>query len=182
MTQPNQQHGREVRAILGLGSNLGEREEHLRRAIAALGRLGAVEAISSLYETAPVGPVRQPDFVNAAIVLRTTLSPEDLLAEMLAIEQQHGRDRRASLPKGPRTLDLDLLAYGDVVMETPSLTLPHPALAERRFVLEPLAEIAPAWRHPVSGKTAAQLLAELPDASDAPNHNVRRMESSGFPA
>ena len=136
----------------------------MRSAIAALGQLGTMGAVSSLYETEPVGTISQPDFLNAVIELRTSLSPEQLLAALLRIEQEHGRDRSAGPPKGPRTLDLDLLAYDDLVMDTPSLTLPHPALAERRFVLVPLAEIAQRWRHPGSGKTASQLLAELPDA------------------
>ncbi|MGH9615485.1 MAG: 2-amino-4-hydroxy-6-hydroxymethyldihydropteridine diphosphokinase [Acidobacteriaceae bacterium] len=151
----------EAIAYIALGSNLGERERTLRSAIDALRQLGEVSAISSFYETAPVGPVAQPDFLNAVVALKTVLPPQKLMQELLRIEQQHGRDRSASVPKGPRTLDLDLLAHGNVVMETSTLTLPHPAMETRRFVLEPLAEIAPAWRHPVSRKTAAELLASL---------------------
>ena len=136
-----------------------------------------VVAISSFYETAPVGLVEQPDFLNAVVALRTWLPPQELMNALLHIEQQHGRDRSVSVPKGPRTLDLDLLSYDDLVLETPSLTLPHPALAERRFVLIPLAEIAPQWRHPVCGKTAAELLAELSHIGDESAQTVRKMES-----
>ncbi len=100
------------------------------------------------------------------------------MAALLRIEQQHGRDRSASVPKGPRTLDLDLLSYGDSVMETPTLTLPHPSLAERRFVLAPLTEIAPQWRHPVSGKTAAALLSELLHRGGDFSQPLRKIHSS----
>jgi len=161
MTRESPQRGNATSAYIALGSNLGDREGTLRSAVDALRQLGSVDAISSFYETAPVGLVEQPDFLNAVIALRTALPPQELMAALLRIEQQHGRDRSVSVPKGPRTLDLDLLSYGDVVMETPTLTLPHPSLAERRFVLVPLTEFAPQWRHPVSGKTAAILLSEL---------------------
>jgi 2-amino-4-hydroxy-6-hydroxymethyldihydropteridine diphosphokinase len=164
-------------AYIALGANLGDRERTLRSAIAALRQLGTVEAISSFYETAPVGLVEQPDFLNAVVALRTQLPPQELMTALLHIEQQHGRDRSVSVPKGPRTLDLDLLSYGDLVMETPSLTVPHPALAERRFVLIPLAEIAPQWRHPVCGKTAAELLAGLSHDDGESVQTVRKMES-----
>ncbi len=148
-------------AYIALGSNLGDREGHLHEAITALGQLGQVGAVSSFYETEPVGAVAQPDFLNAVAELRTELQPEELLAALLRIEQQHGRDRTTSVPKGPRTLDLDLLTYDGMILEAAALTLPHPALAQRQFVLAPLAEAAPGWRHPVSGKAAAELLAEL---------------------
>ncbi|MES2219740.1 MAG: 2-amino-4-hydroxy-6-hydroxymethyldihydropteridine diphosphokinase [Acidobacteriota bacterium] len=165
-------------AYIALGSNLGDREKTLRSAIAALRQLGSVDAVSSLYETAPVGITGQPDFLNAVVELRTTLPPQTLMAALLHIEQQHGRDRSASVPKGPRTLDLDLLSYGDVVMGTPTLTLPHPALAERRFVLVPLTEIEPQWRHPVSKKTASNLLAELSQREGDSAQPIRNVQSS----
>ena len=178
MTTETPQRGEETIAYIALGSNLGDREGTLRSAIAGLRELGSVEAISSFYETAPIGITEQPDFLNAVVALRTALPPEELMAALLRIEQQHGRDRSASVPKGPRTLDLDLLSYGDNVMETPTLTLPHPSLAERRFVLAPLAEIAPQWRHPVSGKTAAALLSELLHRGGDSSQPLRKIHSS----
>jgi 2-amino-4-hydroxy-6-hydroxymethyldihydropteridine diphosphokinase len=167
MPNPEQQTSRQnnegvATAYVALGSNLGDRESHLRSAIQEIGRIGSVELVSSFYETDPVGDIPQPDFLNAVLEVRTSLPAESLLSALLQIEQQHGRNRAAVPPKGPRTLDLDLLSYGDQVLRAPNLTLPHPAIAERRFVLVPLAEIAPEWRHPVSGKTAAEMLAELP--------------------
>jgi len=170
------QHGEATTAYIGLGSNLGDREHHLRSAIAALQQLGHIEAISSAYETRPVGWIDQPDFLNAVAALKTTLSPEELLASLLQVELQHGRNRSTVPPKGPRTLDLDLLSYGEVVMETPSLTLPHPGIAQRQFVLVPLAEMAPHWTHPICRKTAAQLLAELLRAEVSQHPTVHRME------
>ena len=160
-------------AAIALGSNLasnlapsspsgmGGREANLRAAIAQLGQLGTVLAVSSFYETEPVGYLDQPRFLNAAALLRTTLSPLELLQALLGIEQKLGRNRAATVPKGPRTLDLDLLLYRDSVLNTPELTLPHPAMEERLFVLEPLAEIAPELVHPVLGLTVRQLLAML---------------------
>lgn len=178
MTRESLQYGELTTAYIALGANLGDRERTLRSAIAALQQLGSVDAVSSFYETAPVDVTEQPDFLNAVIVLRTTLPPEDLMAALLRIEQQHGRNRSASVPKGPRTLDLDLLSYGDVVMETPMLTLPHPSLAERRFVLVPLMEIAPQWRQPVSRKTAAILLSELSQRDGDSSQPIRKAQSS----
>jgi 2-amino-4-hydroxy-6-hydroxymethyldihydropteridine diphosphokinase len=178
MTTKNQQPSAETVAYVALGSNLGDRQQTLRSAIAALRQLGSVDMVSSFYETAPVGLVEQPDFLNAVVALRIALPPQELMTALLRIEQQHGRDRNVSVPKGPRTLDLDLLSYGDAVMETPTLTLPHPSLAERKFVLTPLAEIAPQWRHPVSGKTAADLFSELSQRDGDSTQPIRNVQSS----
>jgi 2-amino-4-hydroxy-6-hydroxymethyldihydropteridine diphosphokinase len=129
----------------------------LEAAVVALGRLGRVVAVSPSIETEPVGLVDQPRFLNAAAVLETALAPEVLLAALLGIERERGRDRVHGVPKGPRTLDLDLLLYDDVVMQTETLTLPHPEMHLRRFVLEPLATIAPDWVHPVLRVTVREL-------------------------
>jgi 2-amino-4-hydroxy-6-hydroxymethyldihydropteridine diphosphokinase len=155
-------------AAIALGSNLpspwGDREANLREAVKRVASLGHVRTVSSFYDTAPVGFAGQPNFLNAALLLDTELPPLELVRALLAIERDMGRDRTLVPPKGPRIIDLDLLLMDDVVLSTPELTLPHPAMAERRFVLQPLAEIAPEMVDPVSRRTPAQLLARLQPA------------------
>jgi 2-amino-4-hydroxy-6-hydroxymethyldihydropteridine diphosphokinase len=158
-------------AAIALGSNLpstyGPPEANLREALTRLASLGRVTAVSTFHATDPVGYLDQPRFLNAAALLETNLTPIDLLHQLLAIEHAMGRDRANTPPKGPRIIDLDLLLYtdedgADQVLQTPDLTLPHPALHERRFVLAPLAEIAPTRQHPTLHQTIAELLAQLP--------------------
>jgi len=150
---------------LSLGSNLGDRATNLRTAIEHLGELGAVVGRSSLYETEPVEMERQPWFLNCVVALETELMPKQFLARTITIEQKMGR--RRTQPKGPRTIDIDILLFGGSVVDTSALTIPHPAMHERRFVLEPLAEIAPELRHPVFKKTVREMLAALPPKNDA---------------
>jgi 2-amino-4-hydroxy-6-hydroxymethyldihydropteridine diphosphokinase len=145
-------------AAIALGSNLGDREATLASSVRLLAALGEVLAVSSNFDTDPVGYADQPRFLNAAALLQTSLAPLDLLRALLAIEEEHGRDRSHGIEKGPRTLDLDLLLYDDVILTTAELTLPHPELHRRRFVLDPLAEVAPAMMHPVLHRTVADLL------------------------
>jgi 2-amino-4-hydroxy-6-hydroxymethyldihydropteridine diphosphokinase len=152
-------------AYLSLGSNVGDRERQLRDAIARLEAAARVVSVSSFYETEPVEFADQAWFLNCAVVLETGATAEQLMAALLDIEQQMGR-RRAQ-KKGPRIIDLDILMFtntstGDVVIDSPELTIPHPAMHQRRFVLEPLAEIAAEARHPVLKKTMRELLAALP--------------------
>src|SRR2546421_1454623 len=150
-----------ARAFVGLGSNLGDREENLRRAIDALGSLPgtAVGGKWHLGETEPVGFQDQPRFLNGAVELETSLEAFELLGAMLDIERRLGR-RRAGVKGGPRTIDLDLLVYDDLQIAEPGLELPHPRLAERRFVLEPLADLDPALAVPGRGAVET-LLAKL---------------------
>lgn len=152
-------------AAIALGSNLGDREATLARAAESLAALGRVVAVSPWLQTAPVGYADQPDFLNGAVLLETQLTPEDLLSHLLQLELQHGRDRSHGIVKGPRTLDLDLLLYDDVIMTTSELTLPHPEMHTRRFVLEPLAAIAPQIQHPLLQQTILQLLQKLDSAA-----------------
>lgn len=149
------------RCYIGLGSNIGDRRGALESALARLqGREGIeVTAVSSAWETSPVGPVAQADFLNAAAELKTSLAPRRLLEALLSTEREHGRERRQR--RGPRSLDLDLLLVGDRRLEEPGLTIPHPCLASRLFVLVPLLEIAPDLVHPVSGERLAGVLAGL---------------------
>jgi len=135
---------------VGLGSNLGEREATLREALTRLSELDevAVVAVSSFRETDPVGNADQPRFVNAAAELETSLAPRELLERLLEVERSLGRDRTREERWGPRTVDLDLLLYGDETVGEPGLEVPHPRLAERAFVLEPLVELDPALRLP----------------------------------
>jgi 2-amino-4-hydroxy-6-hydroxymethyldihydropteridine diphosphokinase len=162
-------------AYIAFGSNVGDRAQALSSASDRLGRLGRVVARSSVYETEPVGYRDQPAFLNAVLALDTQLEPLPLLQALLAIERELGRDRSHGVTNGPRTVDLDLLLIGDSVVAQEALTLPHPALAERRFVLAPLAEIAPQLRHPQSNQTMAELLALLPDEGENSVSSVRRL-------
>jgi 2-amino-4-hydroxy-6-hydroxymethyldihydropteridine diphosphokinase len=153
---------------LSLGSNLGDRRANLEAAIARLSDLGTITAVSSIYETEPVGFAAQPDFLNCAVALETELMPRQFLHRVLAIEQALGRKRRVA--KGPRTLDIDIVLFGNSVVETAELTIPHPAMHERRFVLEPLAEIAADVRHPVFKRSMRDLRDSL-----APGGTVKKV-------
>jgi len=147
-------------AYVGLGANLGDREATLREAVRRLGNVGQVTAVSSLYETDPVGYLKQPPFLNAIVILETALSAPYLMKALLAIEHALGRTR--TFPNAPRTLDLDLLFLGDEVTQSPDITVPHPRLRDRAFVLIPLAEVAPGVLHPALRQSIAKLCEALP--------------------
>ena len=148
-----------VTVYLGLGSNLGDRQSNLTKAFELLKQRASVEQISSLYETEPVGYREQPRFLNAVCRVSTYLSPEQLLISIKEIETTLGR--RASFPNAPRPVDIDILFYGNQVIDTPQLTIPHPRLEERAFVLVPLAELAPELTHPVSGSKVRELVGRV---------------------
>ncbi len=149
---------------LSLGSNVGDREGQLRDAMSRLCVAGRVIAASSFYETEPVEFTQQPWFLNCAIALEISQTPGQLMASILRIEEEMGRRRVQK--KGPRTIDIDILLFGDSIIDSPELTIPHSAMHQRRFVLEPLAEIAPDVQHPVFRKTIRELLDALPMGQD----------------
>lgn len=169
-------------AYIGMGGNLeswvGEPAATLAQAAARLGEIGQVRRRSSLYLTAPVGYADQPQFMNAVVELVTEFGPWELLCALLEIETEFGRDRSQAIVNGPRTLDLDLLLYGDIVMSAAGLVLPHPRLSERAFVLAPLCEIAPQLAIPPSGRSAAELFAAL----NIEEGSVARIESKSWNA
>ena len=154
---------------LSLGSNLGNREHQLRDAIARLESRGRILCVSSLYETEPVDVADQAWFLNCVVSMETTIDAQELMTALLGIEHDMGRKRTQN--KGPRTIDIDILLFSEEIIDLLGLTVPHPAMHERRFVLEPLAEIAPEARHPVLMKTARELLDALPQGQIVRRHS-----------
>jgi 2-amino-4-hydroxy-6-hydroxymethyldihydropteridine diphosphokinase len=158
-------------AFIALGSNVGDREANLRTAVQRL-QSDEIRVLrrSSLYETAPQELLDQPWFLNAVVEVETSLFPMQLLARVRQVERQMGRQRVT--PKGPRNIDVDILFYGRAAIRTCELEVPHPRIAQRRFVLEPLAEIAPDFRHPLTGKTASEMLGVLA------SQGIRRLDTT----
>ncbi len=151
-------------AYIGLGSNLGDRAANINSAIEFLGEVGRIVKASSLYATEPVGYAEQPEFLNAVVAVETEMIAADLLKACRSIEDRLGR--RRTIRWGPRTIDIDILLLGEEIVSLPDLMIPHPRMAERRFVLTPLVEIAPEAVHPLLHKTAAELLRGLEDRHD----------------
>ena len=158
-------------AYLSLGSNMGDRETHLHEAIARLQSEGRVVSVSSFYETEPVEFTEQAWFLNCALTLETTRTPQQVMSAILTIEQEMGRQRIQK--KGPRMIDIDILLFSDQIIDSPDLTVPHPAMQNRRFVLEPLAEIAQGVRHPVLKKTIRESLDALPAGQTVRKHQKK---------
>ena len=148
-----------AKTYISVGSNIGDRLENCRKAVAAIADLARVTAVSSVYETEPVGPKDQPDFINCAVEIETDLPPGKLLSELLSIEDALGRVRKERWRE--RAVDLDIIFYGSLVMHSDDLTIPHPRAHLRRFVLEPLAEINPGFVHPVLGATVSEILEKV---------------------
>jgi len=148
-----------MQVYLGIGSNLGDRQANMKKALKLLSDTLQIELASSIYETEPVGYVEQPMFLNAVCRGQTELGPLQLLSLIKGIEASLGRV--SSFPNAPRTIDLDIIFYGSMIMQTPELTIPHPRLEERAFVLIPLLEIAPDLRHPISGESIEDLAARV---------------------
>jgi 2-amino-4-hydroxy-6-hydroxymethyldihydropteridine diphosphokinase len=173
-------------AYIGMGGNLaspvGSPQATLAAAALRLQSLGRLVCRSSLYSTAPVGFAAQPRFINSAVALETALAPRELLAGLLAIEQEFGRDRSAGIANGPRTLDLDILLFENLEISSPDLEIPHPRLAERAFVLVPLNEIAPQLVMPGRKQTVTQLLTHLFGDPKADASAVVRVESEAWDA
>ena len=175
-----------VQAAIALGGNLGDSQRILSEAVQAIDAAEGIRVLvrSHLYKTAPVGPP-QPDYLNACIVVKTMLSARSLLHQLLSIENQFGRVRQERW--GARSLDLDLLLFGEQIIDSPGLTVPHPRLHERAFVLVPLMDVADQWQHPIFGKTIAQLLNDLPAVSSNAGpeagleDGIERLQSSLLP-
>lgn len=146
-------------ALLGLGTNIGDRTANLGAAVQGIGALGRIDALSRVYDSEPFGDTDQPRFLNMALRLRTSLAPSDLLHELKQLEQRMGRTPTHRM--GPRIIDIDILFYDDIRLDTPRLTVPHPGVMDRSFVLAPLLDIEPDLRHPVTGERLADRLATI---------------------